>query len=267
MKKEDLCNAEKAIDDLLKVRDKIVKSSPFLADIKSRIQFYIKAIDQIPEKEDIFLNLIETPVNSILALSPNNLDFTSVTGATGSFYSVSGDTKQIIIDCGQKTDYTLITEYNNIKKTEVLIEEILELIKELSIEFKTYQPDKLLNEAKEAYAKWLTQAIDNSDLAKEIRAFQDIFKGCLNIAWQKVGGLKSSELKWNKMAEVLGKEIGGCKNSLKANKLKEEKYHSDFSEILKKTKSVSPEEMEELFKGYIEHLYSTINLINLDKLK
>jgi hypothetical protein len=266
MNKEDLDNAENNIDNLFKLRDEIIKSSPYLADMKSRIQFYKKAIDQIPEKETNFLSLIETPINNIITLSPTNLDFTSITGATGSFYSVSGDTKQIITDYGQ-THYNLITEYNAIKKTEELVDEILELIKEFRAELKTYKPLELLNDAKEAYAKWQTQAIDNSDLAKEIRAFQDVFGGCLNNAWQTAGNLKSSEFKWNKMAEVLGKDTGGCKNSLKANKSKEEKYHSDFSEILKKTNNVTKEEMDEIFKGYIEHLYSTINLIDLDKLK
>ncbi len=266
MKKEDLNNAEKNIDDLFKIRDEIIKSSPYLADMKLRIQFYKKAIDQIPEKENNFLSLIETPINNILSINPTNLDFTSVTGTTGSFYSVSGDTRQIIINYGP-THYSLITEYNDLKKTEELIDEVLKLIEEFREELKRYNPSKLLSDAKEAYAKWKTQAIDNSDLAKEIRAFQDIFKGCLNNAWQKAGNLKSSEFKWSKMAEVLGKDIGGCKNTLKLNKIKEEKYHSDFSEILKKTKSVTIEEMEEIFKRYIEHLYSTINLIDLDKLK
>ena len=73
--------------------------------------------------------------------------------------------------------------------------EKLKLIKEFREELKIYNPSKLLSDSKEAYAKWQTQTIDNSDLAKEIRAFQDIFKGCLNNAWQKAGNLKSSELK------------------------------------------------------------------------
>ena len=80
---------EKNIDDLFKIRDEIIKSSPYLADMKLRIQFYKKAIDQIPEKENNFLSLIETPINNILSINPTNLDFTSVTGTTGSFYSVS----------------------------------------------------------------------------------------------------------------------------------------------------------------------------------
>ena len=54
MKKEDLDNAERNIDNLFKLRDEIIKSSPYLADMKSRIQFYKKAIDQIPEEENNF---------------------------------------------------------------------------------------------------------------------------------------------------------------------------------------------------------------------
>lgn len=266
MKKEDLENAKNNIDNLFELRDQLIKSSPYLADIKSHIQFYEKAIYEIPESADNFLSLIETPIQSVLSLSPINLDFSSVTGATGSFYSVSGDTKQIIAGyC--KSHHSLITEYNDIKKTEKIIDEIIEYIDEFRDSLKEYDPIKLLRDSKEAYAKWETGAIDNSDLAKEIRAFQDIFKGCLNIAWQETGKLKCNDFKWNKMSEVLGKNNGGCKNTLKGIKIKEDKYHSEFSEILKKTKIVRNEEMKELFKGYIQHLYAIINLINLDKLK
>lgn len=266
MKKEDLENAKNNINNLIKLRDSLVESSPYLADMISRISFYEKVITQIPDKTDSIFSLIETPINSILNLNPTNLDFSSITGTTGSFYAVSGDTKQIITESGN-ANYYLITEYNNIKKTEDLIDEILNYIEEFREDLKKYEPYKLLKDAKEAYEKWKTQAIENSELAKEIRAFQDIFKGCLNTAWQTSGNLKSSEFKWNKMAEVLGKDSGGCKNTLKENKSKEDKFHSEFSQILKKTKTVTRKEMEDLFKTYIEHLYSILNLINLNKLK
>ena len=200
------------------------------------------------------------------SLSPTNLDFTSVTGSTGSFYSVSGDTKQIIIDYGT-IHHRLLREYNDLKKIDELFDEILKLIDEFREDLKTFNPSKLLSDSKDAYAKWQTQTIDNSDLAKEIRAFQDIFIGCLNNAWQMAGNLRSSVFKWNKMAEVLGKDYGGCKNTLKSNKPKEEYYHLEFTKILKKTQIVTEEEMDALFTGYIEHLYSTIYLIDLNKLK
>ena len=48
---------------------------------------------------------------------------------------------------------------------------------------------------------------------------------------------------------------------------KEDELHLAFTEIMKKTRNVSNPEMETLFKDYIEHAYSIINLINMDLFK
>jgi hypothetical protein len=146
---DDLNNAENNIDDLFKIRDELISSSPYLTDMKSRIQWYKKAIFEIPDQKDILFSLIESPVSSILLLTPTNLDFGSVTGATGSFYSVSGDTRQIVTAYG-KEHYHLMTEYDNLKKTETLIDEIAKIIFEFRKDLQIYKPHKLLFDAKTA---------------------------------------------------------------------------------------------------------------------
>jgi hypothetical protein len=260
---DDLEKAKQNIKGLCKLRDGLINSSPYLADIESRLDWYQKAISEIPEQNDNFLSLIESPVDNIISLTPTNLDFSSVTGVTGSFFSVSGDTREIITNYGTE-HYDLILEYDNLKQTESLIDEITTTINKFRPELKLYKPEKLLIDAKAAFFQWKVDAIDNSDLAKEIRAFQDVFKGCLRDSWITSANLKNPDFSWNKMANALGKNSGGCKKELLKIKNAEDNFHSEFSKILKKTKDVSKEKMNELFKSYVEHLYSIVNLINMD---
>jgi hypothetical protein len=69
------------------------------------------------------------------------------------------------------------------------------------------------------------------------------------------------------MAETLGKKGGGCKKELLRIKDVEENLHLEFTYILKKTKEVPNDKMNEIFKSYIEHLYSIVNLIDIGLMK
>lgn len=264
---DDIEKAKGKIDDLLKLRDELIKASPNFNEMKSRLTWYQVAGTKIPEQAENLYSLIEGPVQSILSLSPSNLDYSSITGATGSFYSVSGDTRSIVQQFGGE-HYTLIRAYEELNKTEELIDKISAIIEDYREDLKTFKPKELLSEAKEAYAKWKAGAIENYELAAAIRAFQDIFKGCLRDAWVKAAALKNPEFSWDKMSETLGKKGSGCKKALLGVKGTERKYHDDyFSEILKKKKIVRTDEMDTIFKGYIEHVYAIVNLINQDLMK
>jgi len=263
---DDIEKAIGNIDDLLNLRDELIKGSPYFNEMKSRLNWYQGAGAQIPEQAQNLYLLIEEPVQSILSLSPLNLDYSSVTGVTGSFYSVSGDTRSIVQQYSGE-HYKLIQAYDELNKTEELIDKVSIIIDDFKDELKPFKPKELLLEAKEAYAKWKAGAIGNYELAAAIRAFQDVFKGCLRDAWVKAANLKNPEFSWDKMSETLGKKGGGCKKSLLGAKGTERTYHDDFSEILKKTKTVSIDEMDTIFKGYIEHVYAIINLIELDIIK
>ena len=266
---DDLSNAEEKINELFRVRDEINKASPYLNDILANLSWIKKACVEIPEKANDFLTLIQDPVNSTLSISATNLDYSFVTGATGSYHAVSADTREIIKSFGSE-HYNLITEYDTLYKTEDFIDRIVEGLNNFREDLKIYRPIEILLEAKEAYAKWKAGSIDNSDLAKDIRAYQDVFNGALNMAKLATYDVKPKgkpDNSWPKMTEVLGKEGGGCKKTFKNLQSKEEELHLAFTEIMKKTRNVSNHEMETLFKDYIEHAYSIINLINIDLFK
>ena len=255
---------------MFKLRDELISASPFLNDIKSKISFYKKACSQIPEQANNILSLIDTPIQSTLSLKPGNLDYSFVTGATGSFYSVTGGTRKIIRSYGS-LHYNLINEYESLNKTDELIDGIALIIKNYRPELQQYNPVGLLIEAKSAYARWKAGAIDNSDLAKDIRAFQDVFIGLISMAWVNNAfnplPKKYPEFNWRKMSDTLGKNGGGCKKSLQLSEGKDKRLHLDFTEILKKTKAVDKAEMENIFREYIEHVYSIVNLIDDNLLK
>lgn len=263
---EDINKAEENINNMLKLMDELVNASPYIIDMKSRLLWYKEASAEIPEESNNFYSMIETPVQSILSLSPTNLDFSSVTGATGSFYSVSADTREVIMTY-RSNHYDLFRKYDQLNKTDDLIESIASTIETFRNDLKEYNPKKLILDAKHSFAKWKAGAIDNFELASAIRAFQDVFKGCLRDSWVVAEKLKDPEFSWDKMSNALGKNGGGSKKSLLGVKGVERRLHDEFSEILKKTKSVSEVEMEAYFKEYIEHVYSICNMINLELMK
>lgn len=267
---DDIEKAKKNIEDLLKLRDDLIKSSPKFNEMKSRLNWYQEAGTQIPEQTQNLYSLIERPVIGILTLSPSNLDFSSITDSTASFYTVTGDTRNVIIQYGNVHN-DLIQSFDELNKTESLMDEIAEIIESFRDDLKTYKPKELLLEAKEAYAKWKAGVIDNYELAAGIRAFQDIFNGSLSKAWvnafYKEIPKKYPEFNWNKMSETLGKNGGGCKNSLRTIKGTDDRLHLFFTEVLKKTKDVERTEMDLKFKEYIEHIYAILNFIDIQQMK
>ena len=266
MEKTDLNKAEAIIDNLLDLRDQLIQNTPQLSTLKSFIKIYTKTIDEVPDSEKALLSLIEKPINGILSLNNSSIDFHCISGATGSFYAGIHETKNIVSMYGSHQS-DLIYEFENINKIEDLINEILSIISEFNQIIKTFKPYEVLIDARISYENWKTNVISNSDLAKDIRAFQDIFKGCLKTACEIAGQKKGSKFKWNKMAQILGKKNNGCVNDLIKLRPLEDEYHNNFSEILKKTKEISKEEMDKIFNGYIVHLYSIINLIDQQLMK
>ena len=256
---DDINKAEENINEIFKIRDELIKASPFLVDMKSRLNFYKKTYQQIPGQEQNILSLIDAPVESILGMSPTNLDYGSLTGATGSFYAVTAETRDIIKTSGSES-YKLMAEYNELNKTEELIDKVVDIIKQFRNDLLEFEPDVLLMEA---------GAIENSFLASDIRAFQDIFKGLLKRAWikteYKTPPANFPDFNWPRMAEHLGKV--GSKKTLKDLQVREAELHQSFTDILKKTMEDDKIKMKEAFTNYIEHLYAIINLIDLNLMK
>lgn len=262
---DDLNKADQNIDDLIKLRDQLINASSYINSIKSNLTWLKKVCTEIPEQSDKILSLAEVPVQNTMLINPSNLDFSFVTGATGSYHAYSADTREIIRSYGS-LHYNLITEYDELYKTEDLIDEIIEKMKEYREPLIEFEPAAVLHEAKEAYSKWKAGAIDNADLSASIRAFQDIFNGLLKRAWVDhlfgPDSKKSPDFSWPKISEALGKNGGGCKMILRKMQGTEDKLHELFTEVLKKTKEISKEEMDTCFKDYIEHVYAIINLVD-----
>lgn len=266
---DDLDKAEDNIDKLFRLRDELNNGTPNLNDMKSKIMYYKKLCSEIPIQSSNILSLIEPPILSVLSLSPTNLNYSSLSGATGSFYAVSADTRDIIKSYGNKY-YHLVTEYDELNNTQDLIDRIAEIIITYRSELLEFNPNVVLLEAKDAYAKWEAGSLDNSDLALKIRAFHDIFNGLLKRAWvhhsYKPVPKKYPKFSWPKIANSLGKSSGSKKDLLKLQGA-DIRLHLSFTEIMKKTKLVENAKMESDFKEYIEHVYAIVNLIDQDLMK
>jgi hypothetical protein len=261
---DDLEKARNKINEFLKLGDEIQKASPYLTDLRANIDWYENVINELPDNLDSLISNIEVPISNILNFNYSSFSVIDASGTTAAFYSNSGDTKTIIQSYGS-SHYHLINEYDEINKTEKLIDRILPELAQFKTEYQEVSLFNLLSEAKETYSKWKAELVPNSILASDIRAFQDVFNGTLHRARvHTYNPIPKSypDRSWPKMAEALAKKEQGSLKSLLKLQGNEQRLHLAFTEILKKTKEVDRIEMEGYFKDYIEHIYSIIFLID-----
>lgn len=264
----DLCKAQDKINELYQFRDEIDRASPYLSALYENIGWYKKVCEEFPDSQNEIILPLEDSLNIISEFNPSVFSVIDASTATGSLFSVSGTTRSFIQSFGSE-HYHLITENERINKTEVLIEQIYQKIALYRLELHEENPLNVLTEAKECYAKWKTGSASNSDLAKDIRVFQDIFGGALHrarcMSYKPIPKIFPKP-SWPKMSEALAKKKSGCLKRMREIQSKEDKLHDAFTVISKKTKTVDASEMDRLFKDYIEHVYTIINLINDDLL-
>jgi len=255
---DDLGKAKDVINGLFDLRDELTSASPMLVEMLKTIELHEKSCDEIPEKKEAILAAIDEPINYILSIDPGTFKAAYAMGATGSFYNTSGDTRTIITSYGSKY-YHLIEEYDEINKTEIIIERILDILAEMDVDL--YM---LMEEAKSTYGEWKADAKNNSDLSKDIRNFQDHFKGYLHqlrVKKNTAEGVKSPDFSWSKMADAIGKSGSGFVKTLKHQQGVNDKLHLEFTTIMKLTQTVTKEEMDRFFKDYIEHVYTILTCI------
>jgi hypothetical protein len=267
--KFDFERAREKLSGYLKWRDDVLKTSLYIDNMLANLNWNEKVCNEIPENRNSILANIEIPLNNIMSMDYASFTVSDASGTTAAFYSNSGNTRSIIQSYGS-VHYHLINEYDEINKTELLIDQILEILVTFRSDLLEHRPDILLREAKEAYAKWKAGSVSNSDLAKDIRAFQDVFNGALHRA-RCTSNTNIPKIfpkpSWPKMAEVLAKKGPGFSKSLQYAQSTEDKLHLAFTEISKKTKEVNTLDMDRYFKDYIEHVFTVINLINEDLIK
>jgi hypothetical protein len=256
---DDFEKADLVIKEFFRKRDEFIKASPYIEDIRATIDWYKKVYTEIPGSKEAILNAVDSPLKAVLGFNLNDFTLSSATGATGSFYETSGTTRSIIQSYGVQYNY-LIDEYYEISETENIIDRlsntIAEIDQDLSLSLQT---------AKTTYLEWKTGAKSDSDLCKDIRSFQDFFKGFLNKVRLKAileNRKKAPKFSWPKMVEPIAKKGGGSLKTLKNQQGVHEKSHSDFTKIMKGTKIVEREEMSKIFKDYIEHLFTIVESVD-----
>jgi len=258
----DLINAKGKLQEILTLRDNLINATPLLNIINENLSWYEKAYNQIPiEHGENLLGMLDNSISAIVELNPATFSFNPLTAATGSFVAVSGDTRNIINVVGGAYS-SLIVEYDQINAAEKQIGQAILLIEQVDSELAS-----VLRVAKNTFEFWKGELRNNSDLAKDIRSFQDLFKGHLNKLRAKANGGKiPKEFSWPKMAEAIVKSGAGNLQNLK----KQQKIHDDlhlvFTETFKGTRKGTKAEMEQYFKDYIEHVLVILSLIKADLL-
>lgn len=263
---DDLNKAQEKIKGFFQIRDEIIKASPYLNALYDNIGWYKNVCDKIPESQSEIILPLEDSLSIIAGFNPSTFTVIDASTATGSLFTVSGGTRSLIQSFGSEY-YYLIAENEQINKTETLIDQIYDKIASYRTELQSDKPLNVLAEAKDCYAKWKAGSVSNSDLAKDIRDFQDIFNGVLHrarcMSYSPIPK-KFPDKSWPKMSLALAKKHAGCIKKLQAMQTEETRLHFEFTLITKKTKTVDAYQMDRLFKDYIEHVYAIVNLINDD---
>lgn len=257
--KNEIEKAEEQINGLIKLGEEIKNAMPYLLSINANLEWYNKVYKNIEDKRPELLEIIKCPLDNINSLEYSQFNLSFATGSTASFFTASADTKTIINSAGKEFEY-LLNEYDNLNPINDTIENILNQLRNIDESL-----FKELEQVSKSYSEWNAGFRTNSDLAKDARTFQEHFKGYLNKlrvpkknwATDKIPG-KS----WKKMVDEICKKGNGNKKAFMKQQKIDEEIWSKLTPVLKKTCEISKSEMDSLFKMYIEHVFSVINLID-----
>jgi len=148
-----------------------------------------------------------------------------------------------------------------INPNEKLISEITEVLPLLDVSIFV-----LFEEVKKTYSQWKLKIKAKSDLANDARNFLYQFLGVLNkyripkSQWKPE--TKFPEKSWPKMINKIAKKGARYNRLFLLQKTVYEKMLSDLSAILKNRYNVSESDMESIFKRYIEHISTILNLLD-----
>lgn len=252
----ELQSAKQVIQNINKLRDDLVKATPLLNFIEENIAWYEKVCIQMPNQEQQVLTILEHPISIINAINPLKFDTYPLTAATGSFASISGETRNIISVEGGG-NYDLLNEYQQINSTEKQIQQAITILEDIDKELRT-----TLSIAEQTYSFWKGGVKTDSDLSKDIRTFQDLFNGFLKKLRAKSIGKMPKDNSWPKMAEAICKSGPGNLQKLKSQQNIDDKLHLIFTETFKRTKKYTKEEFDLFLKEYVEHLLVVLSLID-----
>lgn len=257
--KNEIEKAKDKINGLISLGEEIKKATPYLLSIKENLDWYDKVYESIEDKRSEILQAIKWPLENINSLDYANFNMNFATGATASLFTASADTTTIISSAGDEYNF-LLQEFDNLNPTERTIVNILNQLNNIDESIL-----KEFEQVKNSYAEWNAGFRSNSDLAKDTRTFQEHFNGFLNklrIPKKDWGIVKIPKKSWNKMVNEIGKKEPANKKALMKQQTINEGIWKKLTPILKKTNDISKSEMDHLFKEYIEHVFSVINLID-----
>ena len=257
----DLQNAKDKLIKIMELRDNLIGATPMLTSINDNLSWYEKAYNQLSiDNAEKLLNNIDTSLLNLNQININPFSYAPLTGATGSFAAASAETRNILVSDGNH--YDLIKEYEDINAIENQFDQAFATINKVDHKLATF-----LEEAKKSFQLWKGDVRNDSDLAKDVRSFQDLFKGFLNYIRMTADGKKTKDFSWPKMAEAISKPGAGSLQRLRAEQSTHERLHTAFTEIFKGTRTCADKnEMENYVADYLKHLLIILGSVRGDLL-
>ena len=257
---EDIQKAKDHINNFIKLGQQIQLASPYLNFMTQNLDWYITAYNVLPQgQSEAVMKTLDATLATIQSLDYMNFEFTGVTGSTAVLLTSTQDATLAIKDTPSQYHY-LIDNFHEINVTDKLIENILEKLSSLDTNLHSE-----FNEVKNSYQQWKIKFKTNSDLSKDTRTFQEHFEGLLNklrVPKNEWGKTKIPAISWNKIVESICKKDPNYKKSFLQQQKVSEDIWKTLTPVLKKTQTVTENEMNILFKRYIDHVFSVLNLID-----
>ena len=262
MNLEDIQNGRLKINSILKLGDEIRNATPLLLDLDKNLEWCGKVYTNLEEHQSLLNNILWLPLENLNSLDNGNFNLSFATGSSATFSTAFNETKEIIKQ-STPTYQFLLREFEEINPIGKVIARILNVIGKIDPILQTE-----FEEVSKSYNEWEAGARTNSDLAKDARTFQEHFNGYLNKLrvpkkdWETV---KIPSKSWKKMVDEISKNGTANKNAfMKQQKIGEDIW-DNLTPILKKTKEVTKNDLENLFTTFVEHIFSVINLIDETK--
>ena len=249
----DNSNIKKAISKIEALRNlgkEINNSAKYLESLNESF----KNIDNLDKSDCANLEIIEifsSPIDYMANLKIENFKLTDATGSSAVLITNASDYFITHSEIDPRTTEII----NNISATflpndkEIRINEVLLIINEdISNEF---------NEVNLTYSQWKIKIKSNSDLAKDLRTFLEHLKGYLKIKANLKG-----DPSWNKIYERIGIKGAAFEKAFLQQKTIFTALWEELTKITKKTLHLDESEMENIYKRFLDHTYSLVNLLD-----
>ncbi len=260
---DEIQQAKEHIAGLIRLGQEIHKALPYLDNLSHQLDWYGKVYDRMEDQRETLMADLSGPIAEIKNWDYSTFNTGMASGSTATMLTASASTITLI-ESSNLSNHSLIPEYEKINPLRTQINQILQKLLLVN--------DKLFTEfedVRDCYTRWNSNYKSNSDLAKDIRTFQEHFEGYLNklrVPKKDWNTAKVPSWSWNKMVEEIGKKSPESRKAFMLQRKIGEDIWEELTPVLKKTKEISRDKMAELFKKYVTHVYAVLNLIDDDVL-